>query len=102
MIKAAVTAIGGLILVGLVVWFGGREIGAEVWQAGWAIPINIVIHLLQLASAGCAWRLLVGERQYPPLTFFRFRLVREGVNSLLPVAQIGGPLVAIRLMTKEG
>jgi putative membrane protein len=102
MIKAAVTAIGGLILVGLVVWFGGREIGAEVWQAGWAIPINIVIHLLQLASAGCAWRLLVGERQYPPLAFFRFRLVREGVNSLLPVAQIGGPLVAIRLMTKAG
>jgi len=102
MIKAAVAAIGGLILVGLVVWFGGREIGAEVWQAGWAIPINIVIHLLQLASAGCAWRLLVGERRYPPLAFFRFRLVREGVNSLLPVAQIGGPLVAIRLMTKAG
>ena len=102
MIKAAVAALGGLILVGLVVWFGGREIGAEVWQAGWAIPINIVIHLLQLASAGCAWRLLVGERQYPPQAFFRFRLVREGVNSLLPVAQIGGPLVAIRLKTKAG
>ena len=102
MIKAAVAALGGLILVGLVVWFGGREIGADVWQAGWAIPINIVIHLVQLFSAGCAWRLLVGERQFSPAAFFRFRLVREGVNSLLPVAQIGGPLVAIRLMVKAG
>lgn len=102
MIKAVVTAIGGVILIGLIVWFGGRSIGAEVWAAGWAIPVNIVIHLLQLASAGCAWRLLVGERQYSPLTFARFRLVREGVNSLLPVAQIGGPLVGIRLMIKAG
>jgi len=102
MIRAAVAALGGLIIVGLVIWFGGREIGAEVWQAEWAIPVNIVIHLLQLFSAGCAWRLLVGERQYGPPAFFRFRLVREGVNSLLPVAQIGGPLVAIRLMIKDG
>ena len=102
MIKAIVAALGGLILVGLVAWFGGRAIGAEVWQAGWAIPINIVIHLLQLGSAACAWRLLVGERQYSPAAFFRFRLVREGVNSLLPVAQIGGPLVGIRLMVEAG
>jgi putative membrane protein len=102
MIKAAITAAGGLILVGLVAWFGGRQIGAEVWQAGWAIPINIVIHLLQLGSAACAWRLLVGERQFSPMTFARFRLVREGVNSLLPVAQIGGSLVGIRLMVEAG
>jgi len=102
MIKAVVAAVGGLILIGLVVWFGGREIGADVWRAGWAIPVNIVIHLLQLFSAACAWRLLVGERHYGPPAYFRFRLVREGVNSLLPVAQIGGPLVAIRLMIKDG
>src|SRR6202012_6135509 len=90
MIKALVAAIGGVALIGLLVWFGGREIGAEVWQAGWAIPITIAIHLLQLFSAGCAWRLLVGERRFPPVAFFRFRLVREGANSLLPGAHIGG------------
>jgi len=102
MIKAVVAAIGGLILIGLVAWFGGREIGADVWAAGWAIPINIVIHLVQLFFAGCGWRLLVGDRRFSSVTFFRFRLVREGVNSLLPVAQIGGPLVGIRLMVKAG
>jgi putative membrane protein len=102
MIKLVVAAVGGVIVVGLVAWFGGREIGAEVWQAGWAIPINIIIHMAEQFSAGCAWRLLVGERQYSPLTFFRFRLVREGVNALLPVANIGGPLVGIRLMIKAG
>jgi putative membrane protein len=102
MIKAIVAAAGGLILVALVVWFGGREIGAEVWAAGWAIPVNIVIHMAEQFSAGCAWRLLVGERQYSPAAFFRFRLVREGVNALLPVANVGGPLVGIRLMIKAG
>lgn len=102
MIKAVITAFGGLILIGLIVWFGGRSIGADVWQAGWAIPVNILIHLVQLGCAGCAWRLLVGERQYGPWAYCRFRLVREGVNSLLPVAQVGGALVAIRLMIKAG
>jgi putative membrane protein len=102
MIKAAFTAAGGLVLIGLIVWFGGRSIGADVWLAGWAIPVNILIHLVQLGSAGCAWRLLVGERHYGPWAYFRFRLVREGVNSLLPVAQLGGALVAIRLMIKSG
>jgi putative membrane protein len=102
MTKALVAVFGGLILVGLVAWFGGREIGAEVWQAGWAIPVNIVIHMAEQFSAGCAWRLLVGERQYSPMAFFRFRLVRESVNALLPLANIGGPLVGIRLMIKAG
>lgn len=102
MIKAVITATGGVILIALIVWFGGRSIGADVWHAGWAIPVNILIHLVQLGSAACAWRLLVGERQYGPWTFFRFRLVREGVNSLLPVAQVGGPLIGIRLMVKAG
>ena len=30
------------------------------------------------------------------------RLVREGVNNLLPVAQIGGPVVAARLLQRRG
>jgi putative membrane protein len=102
MIKFLAAAVGGIALVALVAWFGGRSIGADVWHAGWAIPGNILIHLAQLACAAAAWRLLVGDRAHNLFAFLRFRLIREGVNSLLPVAQIGGPVVAIRVMIAQG
>jgi putative membrane protein len=102
MFKVSATIAGALALVALIVWFGGQSIGAEVWQAGWAIPGNIIIHLGQLFCAACAWRLLVGDRSRSVAAFLRLRLIREGVNSLLPVAQIGGPLVAVRVMIAEG
>ncbi len=34
--------------------------------------------------------------------FFGLRVIREGVNGLLPVAQIGGHLVGARLLAKGG
>jgi putative membrane protein len=94
--------LGGAGLIALIAWFGGQAIGGEVLRAGWAIPANIVIHALQLLSAACAWRLVVGEPGYSPFAFLRFRTIREGVNSLLPVAQIGGPVVAVRVMIASG
>jgi putative membrane protein len=35
-------------------------------------------------------------------TYFRLRLIREGIDSLFPVAQIGGELVGARMLTKLG
>jgi len=102
MLKIVAAAIGGVALVALVAWFGGREIGADVLHAGWAIPGNILIHMVQLGCASVAWWLLVGDRQHSRFSFLRLRMIREGVNSLLPVAQIGGPVVAIRVMIAQG
>ena len=100
--KLVLAVTGALALVGLVAWFGGRSIGAEVLHAGWAIPANILVHMAQLFCAAMAWRLLVGDPSRTRWQFLRLRCIREGVNSLLPVAQIGGPLVAIRVMIAEG
>jgi putative membrane protein len=49
-----------------------------------------------------AWRLLMGGRAPSAFTVFRLRWVREAVNSLLPLAQIGGFLVSVRLATRQG
>jgi len=98
-----IAAVGGAVaLVALIAWFGGRSIGADVLRAGWAIPANILIHLCQLFCAGAAWWLLVGDFRHSVFSFLRFRMIREGVNSLLPVAQIGGPVVAVRVMMAQG
>jgi len=102
MIKYCLAGIGGAVLVGLIVWFGGRSIGADVLMAGWAIPANIVIHLLQLTCAAGAWRLLVGDGALSLPAFLRLRVIRESINSLLPVAQVGGPVISVRLMIAAG
>jgi putative membrane protein len=95
-------AVGGGIVIAMVAWFGVQSIGAEVLEAGWVIPLTTALLLLQLYLSAAAWRIAVGE-PIPRLgRYFRIRWIREGVNSLLPVAQLGGNLVGIRMLVQRG
>lgn len=96
------SAIGGVALIALLAWFDNAEIGSEVLRASWAIPAIVALHLGQVFLSACAWWLAVGSPYLSCTAFFRLRLIREGVNSLLPVAQIGGQIVCIRLMAQRG
>lgn len=95
-------ALGGGALIALVAWFGGQAIGHEVLEAGWSIPVTLVLHLVQLYLSAIAWRIAVGRRLPRMIVYFRLRWIREAVNSLLPVAQMGGNLVGIRMLTQRG
>lgn len=94
-----VLAAGGLALVALVTWFGAREIGAQLWRAAWAVPPCVALHAVQLWLSALAWRGLGGGAAAP---WLRIRWMREAVNSMLPVAQIGGNLAGIRLLGQHG
>jgi putative membrane protein len=94
--------IGGAVVTGMVAWFGARSIGANVLQAGWAIPIATLVLLTQLYLSAIAWRVALGVRAPSLSVFFRIRWIREAVNALLPVAQLGGNLVGIRLLKQRG
>jgi len=94
--------IGGGVLIGLVGWFGAQTIGYEVLAADWAIPAIIALHLFQLYLSAIAWRISVGQRRPRMIVYFRVRWIRESVNSLLPVAQMGGSLVGIRMLAQRG
>lgn len=95
-------AAGGGALIALVCWFGAQAIGAEVLEAGWAIPATLALHLVQLYLSAIAWRISVGQRRPRMVVYFRLRWIREAVNSLLPVAQMGGNLVGIRMLAQRG
>jgi putative membrane protein len=95
-------ALGGAALIGLVAWFGAQAIGHEVLEARWAIPATLLLHLLQLYLSAIAWRISVGMRRPRMIVYFRLRWIREAVNSLLPVAQMGGNLVGIRMLSHRG
>jgi putative membrane protein len=91
----------GLALLGWLVWrLGPAEIGRDVLLSGWALPQIVAIHMSQLALSALAWRAPLGDVGF--WTVFRIRWVREAVNTLLPVAQIGGPVVGVGLLGKAG
>jgi putative membrane protein len=60
------------------------------------------VHLLQLALSALSWRVSLGGAGLTAARIFQARWVREGVNALLPVAQIGGQVVGVRLLVASG
>ena len=95
-------AVGGFAVIALVAYFGAQTIGAEVLQAGWAVPLTTALLFLQLWLSAIAWRLAVGSDRPRLGRWFRIRWIREAVNSMLPVAQLGGNIVGIRLLVHRG
>ncbi|MTJ82750.1 MAG: hypothetical protein F8N37_17315 [Telmatospirillum sp.] len=93
------TLIGLAIAATLIATNGYAEIGQAVMMAGWGILWVIALHFPQMLFSSMAWRAVVpGDRLPGVPAFIGLRLIREGVNALLPVAQIGGEFVAARLM----
>lgn len=95
-------ALAAAAATGLVVWVGLRPIGGDVWRAAWAIPVAVAIHALQLAISGRAWRLLLGKGAPGEARMAVLRWVREAINSMLPVAQIGGGVATVRMLAQGG
>jgi putative membrane protein len=94
--------VGGAIVIALVAWFGVQSIGAEVLEAAWVIPLTTLLLFLQLYLSAMAWRIAVGGERPRLGRYFRIRWIREAVNSMLPVAQLGGNLVGIRMLAQRG
>lgn len=74
----------------------------EVWQAvsliGWGLLGLILWRFVSLLVAAGAWRLLFAAPSRPSfLITFVARWISESVNSLLPVAQVGGEFARARL-----
>jgi putative membrane protein len=75
---------------------------AEIFKAGWSLPAITLWSLCQFYICACAWREIVGARKLARRSFLRLRLIREAVNTFLPVAQIGGPIAAAIELKKMG
>lgn len=101
---AFVAGLVGVTLLGLLFAYTGLDdIAAAVASAGWAALLVVVARAAALVVAGLGWRVL-----FPPMARVTARLcvglrfLREGVNQLLPVGQVGGDLVGARVATFYG
>ena len=99
-------AIFGLALILGIADIGISRIWDEVLGVGIGLAGIILVHIGQLTFCALAWRTLLsnsaGGLQPRFATLFGLRWIRESIDSLLPVAQVGGELAAARLLARNG
>jgi putative membrane protein len=96
-------ALGLALALALGGYYGFAEIASGLRGAGWGVLAVIAFHPLQMIFSSLAWqRLVLADPEPRPITVLGLRWIREGVNNLLPVAQIGGEFVGARLLRRCG
>ena len=103
-ITLGIAALAGLLLALALVAFEGFGAVVQVLaSARWGILVAALVHLWPLMFCAGAWGALMPPTWRPPLpALFLYRWIREGVNSMLPVAQVGGVVVQARLLSFRG
>lgn len=101
--------IGGLVGLGLAAWllnsYGVAQIVDLLANAGWVGILSFIAsHFVQVVFSAMGWRTIAGPTDPRPglRAYIVMRWIREGVNNLLPVAQIGGEFVVVRLLQRRG
>jgi putative membrane protein len=103
MVKQAgvVAWLGGIAaLVVLTIWSGLDAVGHAIASVGWGILLVVIVRVVTVSAAGVGRWLLFPSKVRPQFgACLLLRFVREAVNVLLPVAQVGGDVVGARLLT---
>ena len=98
---------GTALAVGLVLRAGLGPILGLLATAGWRLLWLVPLHALPLLLDVMGWQGLlrasgVAAELTSPARLLRIASVREAVNRLLPVANIGGEIAGIRLLSRAG
>ena len=99
-IGTALVGLAGLTAGVLLIAYQGLDrVGGQLATAGWGIALVTLAHLLPMATSALAWRALARPLWQASFKVFLWaRLVRESVNGLLPVLQVGGDFVGARVL----
>jgi putative membrane protein len=99
--------LGTTLCVALVLREGLGPILVLLAAAGWRLLWLVPLHALPLLLDVLGWRTLlraagVAPARRAPGRLFVIAAVREAVNRLLPVANVGGEIVGIRMLCRNG
>jgi putative membrane protein len=95
--------IGIAALVAVTTWSGLDAVGHAVASVGWGIFLVVMVRGVTISVAGMGWWLLFPSKRRPQLrTCVSLRFIREAMNVLLPMAQIGGDLIGPGLLMLYG
>jgi putative membrane protein len=96
-------ACGFLLVVYLIIASGAADVAHSMLVIGWwLLPITL-FHFVPLTLSALSWRELLPPPTRPHvITILWIRWIRESINSLLPVASIGGDIASARLVHLRG
>jgi len=103
-VKAAarIALILGLgVMIVLIARDGAQSIMRVLSQAGWLLLLLVPLHAPPLLLDVMGWRVLIAGRSRVSMLFL-IATIREAINRLLPVANVGGEIVGIRLLAQQG
>ena len=96
-------SIAGLCtVVGLFMSSGLEDVSAAVVSAGWGAALVVLARIVAVAWAGLGWHIVFPAGTVRIADCVSLRFVREGINTLLPVATVGGDFIGARLLSKRG
>ena len=99
-----VSGLGGLALATfLVIQAGWASVLQGMAVIGWGLVPVTAFHAFPLLFSTLSWREMLPADTRPGLRHLIWnRYIRESINSLLPVAQVGGDLVSVQLLHRQG
>jgi len=87
----------------LIAWQGMGQVLGALAVAGWGLLAVTAYHLIPMLSNTVAWLCLFHSRDRLPVhQLLTARWIGESINSLLPVAQVGGELAKARWIMHHG
>jgi putative membrane protein len=92
--------VGIAACIGLAAWSGIDDVGNAIASVGWGMSFVVLTRATTVSVAGAGWWLLFpanGRLRLRAAVLLRF--VREAVNTLLPLTQVGGDIIGARLLT---
>ena len=98
---AGLAGLTGFVL--LIAYHNVAELTDLLLGASWGIALVTIAHILPMAASALGWY-EIARPLWPPryAVFLWARLVRESADALLPLTQIGGDVIAARLLTIHG
>jgi putative membrane protein len=102
-VAVRIALVAGLALLIALIMREGSAILIPLARAGWVLLWLVPLHALPLSLDVLGWRVLIARWRTSRFgTLFWIATIREGVDRLLPAANIGGALVGIRLLAERG
>jgi len=100
----AAAGLGLLLAVAIIAFEGFGAVTHAFAAVGFGLAAVILLRAIELAGAGLGWWIVFppGSRSHPLYVCVWVRFIREAINTLLPVAQVGGEVVGARVMTFFG
>ncbi len=97
-VPSVALVVGLIVATTLIGQSGVQEIGATVAHAGWGTAFVVLARVVAIALAGIGWWLVLdGQTPVRIVICVGLRMIREAVNTMLPVLQVGGEIVGARL-----